>query len=96
MILFPAIDLKDGACVRLVRGDMESATVFNADPAAQAKSFADAGFEWLHCVDLNGAFDGRSVNAEIGDETLNELVHCPFDSPALAAGSIDNEHSPKG
>jgi phosphoribosylformimino-5-aminoimidazole carboxamide ribotide isomerase len=64
MILFPAIDLKDGHCVRLQRGAMESATVFNADPAAQAKAFADAGFEWLHCVDLNGAFDGRSTNAD--------------------------------
>lgn len=63
MILFPAIDLKDGHCVRLKRGAMESATVFNADPAAQAKEFADAGFAWLHCVDLNGAFDGRSTNA---------------------------------
>lgn len=64
MILFPAIDLKDGHCVRLERGAMESATVFNADPAAQAKSFADAGFPWLHCVDLNGAFNGRSTNAD--------------------------------
>jgi len=64
MILFPAIDLKDGQCVRLKRGAMEEATVFNIDPAAQAKSFADAGFEWLHCVDLNGAFDGRSTNAD--------------------------------
>jgi len=64
MILFPAIDLKDGHCVRLQRGAMESATVFNADPAAQAKAFADAGFQWLHCVDLNGAFDGRSTNAD--------------------------------
>jgi phosphoribosylformimino-5-aminoimidazole carboxamide ribotide isomerase len=64
MILFPAIDLKDGHCVRLQRGAMESATVFNADPAAQAKAFTDAGFEWLHCVDLNGAFDGRSTNAD--------------------------------
>jgi phosphoribosylformimino-5-aminoimidazole carboxamide ribotide isomerase len=63
LILFPAIDLKDGHCVRLERGAMESATVFNADPAAQAKEFAKAGFEWLHCVDLNGAFDGRSTNA---------------------------------
>ena len=62
MILYPAIDLKDGACVRLVRGEMASATVFNADPAAQALQFADAGFEWLHIVDLNGAFAGRSVN----------------------------------
>ncbi|HSM95174.1 MAG TPA: 1-(5-phosphoribosyl)-5-[(5-phosphoribosylamino)methylideneamino]imidazole-4-carboxamide isomerase [Rhizomicrobium sp.] len=63
MILFPAIDLKYGQCVRLQRGAMESATVFNADPAAQAKAFADAGFQWLHCVDLDGAFDGRSTNA---------------------------------
>ncbi len=63
MILFPAIDLKDGRCVRLQRGEMATATVFNDDPAAQAKSFAAAGFQWLHCVDLNGAFAGRSVNA---------------------------------
>lgn len=62
MILFPAIDLKDGACVRLVRGDMASATIFSRDPAAQARSFAAAGFAWLHIVDLNGAFAGRSVN----------------------------------
>jgi phosphoribosylformimino-5-aminoimidazole carboxamide ribotide isomerase len=62
VILYPAIDLKDGACVRLVRGEMASATVFNRDPAAQARQFADDGFEWLHVVDLNGAFAGRSVN----------------------------------
>ena len=64
MILFPAIDLKDGHCVRLKRGEMASATVFNDDPAAQARAFAAAGFQWLHCVDLNGAFEGRSANAE--------------------------------
>ncbi len=64
MILFPAIDLKDGACVRLKRGDMEQATLYNADPAAQAKAFEEQGFTWLHVVDLNGAFAGRSVNAE--------------------------------
>ena len=64
MILFPAIDLKDGRCVRLKRGAMESATIFNDDPAAQARAFESAGFEWLHCVDLNGAFEGRSVNGE--------------------------------
>ncbi len=64
MILFPAIDLKDGQAVRLLRGEMASATVFNADPAAQAKAFEDAGFEWLHLVDLNGAFEGRPVNAD--------------------------------
>ena len=64
MILFPAIDLKDGACVRLVRGDMGKATVFNEDPAAQAREFEAAGFEWLHVVDLNGAFAGRPVNRD--------------------------------
>jgi phosphoribosylformimino-5-aminoimidazole carboxamide ribotide isomerase len=64
MILYPAIDLKDGACVRLLRGDMAAATVYNADPAAQAKSFADAGFSWLHLVDLNGAVEGRPVNGK--------------------------------
>ena len=62
MILYPAIDLKAGACVRLVRGEMASATVFNEDPAAQARDFADMGFAWLHVVDLDGAFAGRSVN----------------------------------
>jgi phosphoribosylformimino-5-aminoimidazole carboxamide ribotide isomerase len=62
VILYPAIDLKDGSCVRLEQGDMARATVFNADPAAQARAFADQGFERLHVVDLNGAFEGRSVN----------------------------------
>jgi len=64
VILFPAIDLKDGVCVRLVRGEMESATVFNRDPAAQARDFALCGFRWLHVVDLDGAFAGASVNGE--------------------------------
>lgn len=64
MILYPAIDLKDGQCVRLVRGEMASATVFSDDPAAQARTFAAAGFAWLHVVDLNGAVAGRSVNGE--------------------------------
>ncbi len=62
MILFPAIDLKDGQCVRLKLGDMNAATVFNDDPAAQAAQFASQGFQWLHLVDLNGAFAGRPVN----------------------------------
>jgi phosphoribosylformimino-5-aminoimidazole carboxamide ribotide isomerase len=64
MILYPAIDLKAGACVRLVRGEMASATVFNDDPAAQARQFAEMGFAWLHVVDLDGAFAGRSVNGD--------------------------------
>ena len=63
MILFPAIDLKNGQCVRLEQGDMERATVFNLDPAAQAASFAAQGFEYLHVVDLDGAFAGKPVNA---------------------------------
>jgi len=62
MILFPAIDLKDGECVRLKLGEMSEATVYNPDPAAQAKTFEEQGFEWLHVVDLNGAFAGSSVN----------------------------------
>jgi phosphoribosylformimino-5-aminoimidazole carboxamide ribotide isomerase len=64
VILYPAIDLKDGACVRLLRGDMASATMFSRDPAAQARQFAEAGFSWLHVVDLNGAFAGRSINGD--------------------------------
>ena len=62
MILFPAIDLKDGACVRLVRGEMATATVFNRDPPKQARYFSDFGFTWLHVVDLDGAFAGGSQN----------------------------------
>jgi phosphoribosylformimino-5-aminoimidazole carboxamide ribotide isomerase len=62
MILFPAIDLKDGQCVRLKLGDMAQATIYNDSPAAQAKAFEDQGFKWLHVVDLNGAFEGQSVN----------------------------------
>jgi len=70
MILFPAIDLKDGQCVRLKLGDMEQATVYNPDPGAQAKAFEDQGFEWLHVVDLNGAFAGESVNGAAVDAIL--------------------------
>ncbi|CDZ37987.1 1-(5-phosphoribosyl)-5-[(5-phosphoribosylamino)methylideneamino] imidazole-4-carboxamide isomerase [Neorhizobium galegae bv. officinalis] len=70
MILFPAIDLKDGQCVRLKLGDMDQATVYNPDPAAQAKTFEDQGFEWLHVVDLNGAFAGTSVNGAAVDAIL--------------------------
>jgi phosphoribosylformimino-5-aminoimidazole carboxamide ribotide isomerase len=73
MILFPAIDLKDGQCVRLKLGDMDQATVFNDDPAAQAKSFEDQGFEYLHVVDLNGAFAGRSVNGAAVEAILKAV-----------------------
>jgi phosphoribosylformimino-5-aminoimidazole carboxamide ribotide isomerase len=74
MILFPAIDLKDGQCVRLRQGEMAQATVFNTDPAAQARSFEEAGFDWLHIVDLNGAFAGRPVN-EKAVEAIFNAVH---------------------
>ncbi len=70
MILFPAIDLKDGQCVRLKLGDMDQATVYNPDPAAQALAFEHQGFEWLHVVDLNGAFAGESVNGAAVDAIL--------------------------
>jgi len=63
MIIFPAIDLKEGECVRLLRGDMAQATVFNDDPAAQARAFEADGFPWLHVVDLDGAFAGKPMNA---------------------------------
>jgi phosphoribosylformimino-5-aminoimidazole carboxamide ribotide isomerase len=74
MILFPAIDLKDGACVRLLRGEMDQATVFNTDPASQAKAFEDAGCRWLHVVDLNGAFAGKPVNGQAVDAILAALT----------------------
>jgi phosphoribosylformimino-5-aminoimidazole carboxamide ribotide isomerase len=73
VILFPAIDLKDGQCVRLKLGDMNQATVFNDDPAAQAKSFENQGFEYLHVVDLNGAFAGESVNGAAVEAILKAV-----------------------
>ena len=83
MILYPAIDLKDGKAVRLLHGEMDSATVFNDDPAAQARSFIEAGCEWLHLVDLNGAFAGRPVNAAPVEAILQE---CKV--PAQLGGGI--------
>ena len=73
MILFPAIDLKNGECVRLVHGDMEKATVFNIDPVAQAVEFERLGFEYLHVVDLDGAFAGKPVNARAVEGMLSRL-----------------------
>ena len=73
MILYPAIDLKDGQCVRLLKGDMEAATVFGEDPAAQAKAFETAGCEWLHLVDLNGAFAGHPVNGAAVEGILDAV-----------------------
>ena len=83
MILFPAIDLKDGQCVRLEQGDMARATTFNTDPAAQARAFAAQGFRWLHVVDLNGAFAGRSVNGE-----AVEAILAATDLPVQLGGGI--------
>ncbi|MBJ3763081.1 1-(5-phosphoribosyl)-5-[(5-phosphoribosylamino)methylideneamino]imidazole-4-carboxamide isomerase [Maribius pontilimi] len=83
MILYPAIDLKDGHCVRLLRGDMENATVFGEDPAAQARAFQDAGCQWLHVVDLNGAFAGRPVNAG-----AVEAILAAVDVPTQMGGGI--------
>ncbi|MBO90087.1 MAG: 1-(5-phosphoribosyl)-5-[(5-phosphoribosylamino)methylideneamino]imidazole-4-carboxamide isomerase [Rickettsiales bacterium] len=74
MILYPAIDLKDGQCVRLRRGDMEQSTVFNDNPAAQARDFAAAGSTWLHLVDLNGAFEGRPINASAVESILSAIT----------------------
>jgi phosphoribosylformimino-5-aminoimidazole carboxamide ribotide isomerase len=83
MILFPAIDLKDGQCVRLEQGDLDRATVFNTDPAAQARAFAADGFAWLHVVDLNGAFAGRSVNGKAVRSILDAV-----DLPVQLGGGI--------
>jgi len=83
MILYPAIDLKDGNCVRLLRGDMDKATIFGADPAAQAASFAAAGCAWIHLVDLNGAFAGAPVNAKAVRDILKEV-----DVPCQLGGGI--------
>ncbi|NDV98623.1 1-(5-phosphoribosyl)-5-[(5-phosphoribosylamino)methylideneamino]imidazole-4-carboxamide isomerase [Salipiger sp. PrR002] len=83
MILYPAIDLKDGKAVRLLRGDMEKATVFNDDPAAQAMEFVEAGCDWLHLVDLNGAFAGEPVNA-----TAVEAILARTKVPAQLGGGI--------
>ncbi len=83
MILYPAIDIKDGVCVRLLRGDMNAATIFNTDPADQGHAFAEAGFEWLHIVDLNGAVEGRPVNADAVAAILGAV-----EIPAQLGGGI--------
>jgi phosphoribosylformimino-5-aminoimidazole carboxamide ribotide isomerase len=83
MIMYPAIDLKDGQCVRLFKGDMKRATVFGDDPAAQARAFQDAGCAWLHLVDLNGAFAGAPVNGAAVEAILAEVS-----VPAQLGGGI--------
>lgn len=85
MILFPAIDLKDGQCVRLKLGDMDQATIYNDSPGAQAKSFEEQGFSWLHVVDLNGAFEGQSVNGEAVEDILANTKN-----PVQLGGGIRN------
>ncbi len=83
MILYPAIDLKDGVCVRLLRGDMDKATIFNADPVGQARDFQKAGFQWLHMVDLNGAIEGQPVNADVVSAVIGAI-----DIPIQLGGGI--------
>ncbi|MEE8445364.1 MAG: 1-(5-phosphoribosyl)-5-[(5-phosphoribosylamino)methylideneamino]imidazole-4-carboxamide isomerase [Alphaproteobacteria bacterium] len=83
MILYPAIDLKDGVCVRLLRGDMDKATIFNADPVGQARDFQQAGFQWLHMVDLNGAIEGQPVNADVVSAVIGAI-----DIPVQLGGGI--------
>ena len=83
MIVYPAIDLKDGKCVRLLRGEMSAATVFNADPADQARRWAAAGFRWLHLVDLNGAIEGKPVNGAAVEAILGAV-----EIPAQLGGGI--------
>jgi phosphoribosylformimino-5-aminoimidazole carboxamide ribotide isomerase len=83
MILYPAIDLKDGQCVRLLKGEMDAATVFSDNPAAQARAFQDAGAQWVHLVDLNGAFAGEPVNGSAVEAILSAL-----DVPAQLGGGI--------
>ncbi len=83
MIFYPAIDLKDGRCVRLVQGDMDRATVFSDDPEAQARAFADAGCEWIHVVDLDGAFAGAPVNEEAVGAVIDAV-----DIPVQVGGGI--------
>jgi phosphoribosylformimino-5-aminoimidazole carboxamide ribotide isomerase len=91
MILFPAIDLKDGRCVRLVQGDMQQATVFNDDPAAQAAAFQAQGFEWLHIVDLDGAFAGKPMNAAAVEAILRRVR-----IPAQLGGGIRDMKTVEG
>lgn len=83
MIIYPAIDLKDGKCVRLHKGVMDAATVYNEDPAAQAREWAQAGFSWLHVVDLNGAVDGKPVNSDAVRSILDAA-----DLPVQLGGGI--------
>jgi phosphoribosylformimino-5-aminoimidazole carboxamide ribotide isomerase len=83
MIIYPAIDLKDGVCVRLLRGDMDRATIFNTDPARQALDFQESGFQWLHLVDLNGAIEGRSVNTDVVMTVIQSV-----DIPVQLGGGI--------
>ncbi|MDZ4372176.1 MAG: 1-(5-phosphoribosyl)-5-[(5-phosphoribosylamino)methylideneamino]imidazole-4-carboxamide isomerase [Phenylobacterium sp.] len=83
MILYPAIDLKDGQCVRVLHGDLSTATVFNTDPGAQARTFVESGFHWIHVVDLNGAVQGRAINA-----TAVEAILSAVSVPVQLGGGI--------
>jgi phosphoribosylformimino-5-aminoimidazole carboxamide ribotide isomerase len=88
MILYPAIDLKDGQCVRLREGRMDRATIFNRDPGAQAKAFQDQGFQWIHVVDLDGAFAGKTANAGAVARILSSVS-----IPVQVGGGVRNLES---
>ncbi len=91
MILYPAIDLKDGQCVRLLRGDMNRATVFSDNPAAQAKTFEVAGCSWIHLVDLNGAFEGKPVNGAAVEAIIDAVsVPCQLGGGIRDMATIGN------
>ena len=88
MLLYPAIDLKDGNCVRLVHGDMEQLTIFNTNAGNQAKQFSDAGADWIHVVDLNGAFAGQSVNGD----AVKSIIGASITKVQLGGGIRTLEH----
>ena len=109
-ILFPAIDLKDGECVRLKLGDMNEATVYNQDPGAQAKAFEDQGFKWLHVVDLNGAFEGETINGKAVEAILGQpqtilfswveefalwIIYCPLVGKGYCPCNSGNDCRPQ-
>ena len=89
MILYPAIDLKDGQCVRVLHGDLDTATVFNNSPAAQAASFVEAGFHWVHVVDLNGAVQGKAVNEKAVEAILEAVSAVRTGQPNYSSSKAD-------
>jgi phosphoribosylformimino-5-aminoimidazole carboxamide ribotide isomerase len=96
VILFPAIDLKNGQCVRLEQGDMARATVFNLEPAAQARAFAAQGFEYLHVVDLDGAFAGKPMNAAAVEDTIEAWLDKGISRVIIGTAAVRDPELVKG